>query len=60
MSDLTLMISAIEECSDCCSKNAGVSAEVILAEVFVFVDCCCVLIVNVLLVVLYESGMLES
>ena len=37
MSDLTLMMSAIEERVDCCSKNAAVSAKVILAEVFVFV-----------------------
>ena len=38
MSDLTLMMSSIEEFVDCCSKNAAVSAEVILAEVFVFVE----------------------
>ena len=37
MSDLTLMMSAIEECADCCSKNAAASAEIILAEVFVVV-----------------------
>ena len=37
MSDLILMMSAIEECVDCCSKNAAFSAEVNLAEVFVFV-----------------------
>ena len=73
MSDLTLMMFAIEECVDCCSNNAAVSAEVILAEVFFLswnfcwclplvlaVDCCCVLVFNVLHVVFYDSGMLES
>ena len=34
MSDLTLMMSSVEECVDCCSKTTVVSAEVILAEVF--------------------------
>ena len=37
MSDLTLTMSAIEECVDCYSKNAAVSADSVLAEVFVFV-----------------------
>ena len=35
MPGLTLLISAIEECVDCCSKNAVASSEVILAEVLV-------------------------
>ena len=67
MSDLILIMSAVEECVDCCSKSAAASAEVILAEFFVVfvkfllmsssvlsVDCCCVLVVNVLFVLLYE------
>ena len=37
MSELTLMMSTVEECVYCCSKNAATSAEVILAEVFVVV-----------------------
>ena len=37
MSELTLMMSAVEECLDCCSKNAAASAELILAELFVLV-----------------------
>ena len=37
MSDLSLIMSAIEKCVDCSSKKAAVSAEIILAEVFVFV-----------------------
>ena len=35
MSALTLIISAVDECVDCFSKNAVASSEVILAEVFV-------------------------
>ena len=35
MSVLTLIMSAVDECVDCCSKNAVASSEVILAEVFV-------------------------
>ena len=37
MSELTLMMSTVEECVHCCSKNAAASAEVILVEVFVVV-----------------------
>ena len=36
MSVLTLIMSAVDECVDCCSKNDDAAfAEVILAEVFV-------------------------
>ena len=38
MSELTLMISVVEEMVDCCSKNAAASAEVILDELFVIVQ----------------------
>ena len=37
MSVLTLMMSAVEECVDCCSKNDVASTEVTLVEVFVVV-----------------------
>ena len=38
MSELTLMISVVEEMVDCCSKNAAASAEVFLDELFVIVQ----------------------
>ena len=37
MSELTLMMSTVAECVDCCSQSAAASAEVFLAEVFVVV-----------------------
>ena len=66
MSDLIMMISAVEESFECYLKNAAAAAEVILDELFVLivnfsvivflssVDCCYEMVVNLLLVFLYD------